>query len=82
MKHTILHDTHVAHGAKLVEFAGWQMPIQYSGVLDEYHIVRSHAGLCDVSHMARVIVAGAGALAFLQYLTTNDVAKIEVMESQ
>jgi len=82
MKQTILHDTHVAHGAKLVDFAGWHMPIQYSGVLDEYHTVRGHTGLCDVSHMGRVRVEGAGALAFLQHLTTNDVAKIEIMGSQ
>jgi len=82
MKHTILHDRHVAHGAKLVDFAGWHMPIQYSGVLDEYHTVRGHMGICDVSHMGRVTVEGAGALPFLQLVTTNDVANIKVMGSQ
>ncbi len=78
MKQTPLIAQHRAAGAKLVDFAGWEMPIQYSGVLDEYHAVRSKAGLFDVSHMGRLMVSGSGALAFLQAVTTNDVAKLAV----
>ena len=78
MKQTPLIAQHRAAGAKLVDFAGWEMPIQYSGVLDEYHTVRSKVGLFDVSHMGRLMVSGAGALAFLQSVTTNDVAKLAV----
>ena len=78
MKYTPLIEQHRALGAKLVDFSGWEMPIQYSGVLDEYHAVRSHTGLFDVSHMGRLEVAGTGSCAFLQRLTTNDVARLEV----
>ncbi len=81
MKRTPLYEGHVAAGAKLVDFAGWEMPIQYSGVVDEYQTVRKAAGLFDVSHMGRVLVSGAGALSFLQRVTTNDVAKLAVLES-
>ena len=82
MKQTPLIAQHRAAGAKLVDFAGWEMPIQYSGVLDEYHIVRSKAGLFDVSHMGRLMVSGGGALAFLQSVTTNDVAKLAIGQAQ
>lgn len=78
MKQTPLIAQHRAAGAKLVDFAGWEMPIQYSGVLDEYQTVRSKAGLFDVSHMGRLMVSGPGALAFLQSVTTNDAAKLAV----
>ncbi|WP_447975215.1 glycine cleavage system aminomethyltransferase GcvT [Nitrospira sp. Kam-Ns4a] len=82
MNRTPLFDAHGAAGAKLVDFAGWEMPIQYSGVVDEYQTVRTKAGLFDVSHMGRVRVAGAGALAFLQRVTTNDVTRLDVLASQ
>lgn len=78
MKHTPLIDRHRAHGAKLVDFAGWEMPIQYASVVDEYHRVRTKAGLFDVSHMGRIAVSGPGSLAFLQRMTTNDVRKLAV----
>src|SRR3989338_909224 len=81
MKRTPLYQTHVSAQAKLVDFAGWEMPIQYSGVVDEYQTVRTAAGLFDVSHMGRVLVSGPGALAFLQRVATNDVAKLAVLES-
>ena len=81
MNRTPLYEAHVAHGGKLVDFAGWSMPIQYSGVIDEYHAVRKQAGLFDVSHMGRIVVSGEGALAFLQILTTNDVARLEVNQA-
>lgn len=82
MKQTPLIAQHRAAGAKLVDFAGWEMPIQYSGVVDEYHTVRSKAGLFDVSHMGRISVSGPGSVGFLQYVTTNDVSKISVRSSQ
>ncbi len=73
-KRTPLYDRHVALGAKMVEFAGWQMPVQYSGVKDEHLAVRQRAGLFDVSHMGEIEIAGPDAATFAQYLTTNDVA--------
>jgi len=82
MTRTPLFDGHVALGAKLVDFAGWEMPIQYSGVIDEYQSVRSAAGLFDVSHMGRIRVAGGGALAFLQGVATTDVSALAVGASQ
>ena len=78
MQQTPLIQQHRASGAKLVDFAGWEMPIQYSGVVDEYHTVRSHVGLFDVSHMGRVRITGTGAVSFLQRVTTNDVGKLAV----
>ena len=82
MQQTPLIQQHRASGAKLVDFAGWEMPIQYSGVVDEYHTVRSHVGLFDVSHMGRVRIAGTGAVSFLQRVTTNDVGKLAVSQAQ
>ena len=73
MRQTPLIQQHRANGAKLVDFAGWEMPIQY-GVVDEYHTVRSHVGLFDVSHMGRVRIAGTGAVSFLQTVATDDSA--------
>src|SRR5262249_41740192 len=82
MRQTPLIDQHRANSAKLVDFAGWEMPIQYSGVVDEYYTVRSHVGLFDVSHMGRVRIAGTGAAPFLQRVTTNDVGKLAVSQAQ
>jgi aminomethyltransferase len=76
LRRSPLHDRHVAAGAKLIEFAGWEMPVQYAGVMDEHRAVRTAAGLFDVSHMGEVRVRGAGAEAFLQRLTPNDVARL------
>ena len=75
-RRTPLHDAHLAAGGKLVEFAGWEMPVQYSGVLQEHRAVRTAAGLFDVSHMGEFRVTGEGAEAFLQAMTPNDVAKL------
>ena len=82
MQQTPLIAQHRAAGAKLVDFAGWEMSIQYSGVVDEYHAVRSRAGLFDVSHMGRISVSGPGSVGFLQYVSTNDISKISVRSSQ
>lgn len=68
---TALWDRHVALGAKMVNFAGWEMPLQYKGVLHEHKQVREQAGLFDVSHMARVAVKGPQALSFFEWIATN-----------
>ena len=82
MKHTPLIEQHRIHGAKLVDFAGWEMPIQYASVIDEYQTVRSAAGLFDVSHMGRLTVSGQGSLAFLQRMTTNNVSALAPGQAQ
>ncbi|MBC8104811.1 MAG: glycine cleavage system aminomethyltransferase GcvT [Cytophagales bacterium] len=73
---TSLFEMHGAAGAKMVPFAGWEMPIQYQGVLPEVTAVRESAGLFDVSHMGRVRVRGGDAFAYLQHLTVNDVSRL------
>ena len=78
MNRTPLFEQHRRAGGKLVDFAGWEMPIQYGGVIEEYQTVRTAVGLFDVSHMGRVTVAGRDSLAFLQQVTTNNVAKLAV----
>ena len=77
-KRTPLYDLHVAAGAKVVPFHGWDMPLHYGSQLAEHKAVREDAGLFDVSHMAVVDIAGSGARTFLQYLLTNDVARLNV----
>jgi aminomethyltransferase len=76
LKRTPLRDFHAAHGARLVDFAGWEMPVQYRSILEEHKAVRRTAGLFDVSHMGEVDVRGPEAGKFLNYLVTNDVAKL------
>jgi len=76
LQRTPLRDFHAAHGAKLVDFAGWEMPVQYRSILEEHKAVRKAAGLFDVSHMGEVDIQGPGALAFLNALVTNNVAKL------
>jgi aminomethyltransferase len=76
LKRTPLYAFHAAHGAKLVDFAGWEMPVQYRSILEEHRAVRRAAGLFDVSHMGEVDVEGPGALAFLDALVTNNVGKM------
>ncbi|MDR1011206.1 MAG: glycine cleavage system aminomethyltransferase GcvT [Opitutaceae bacterium] len=73
---TPLYDFHTAHGGRMVDFAGWEMPVQYKSILDEHKAVRRAAGLFDVSHMGEVDVRGADAFAFLQRLVTNDLSKM------
>ncbi|MCB1113894.1 MAG: glycine cleavage system aminomethyltransferase GcvT [Chlamydiia bacterium] len=68
-----LHTRHLNLGAKMVDFAGWQMPLSYTGVVDEHLAVREAAGLFDVSHMGRVVIEGKDALPFLDYLSTNKI---------
>lgn len=79
---TPLYEQHVDLGAKMVPFAGWEMPVTYEGIRDEHSAVRRHVGMFDVSHMGEVEVEGPGALAFLQRVLSNDVAKIAVGGAQ
>lgn len=73
---TPLHDAHLRAGARMVEFAGWEMPVQYAGLLEEHEAVRTKVGLFDVSHMGEVIFRGPKALAALQAVFTNDLSKV------
>jgi len=74
MKKTALYEKHLQAGAKMVEFAGWQMPLQYAGVIKEHSSVREHAGLFDVSHMGEISVTGPDAREFVNWTVTNDVS--------
>ena len=76
LKRTPLHDRHVAAGAKLVPFAGWEMPVQYQGIREEHTAVREGVGVFDVSHMGEVETSGPGAEELLQRLLSNDVRRI------
>jgi aminomethyltransferase len=76
-RRTPFYDWHVAHKARMVPFGGWEMPVQYSSIIDEHKAVRNHAGLFDISHMARVSVGGKDALAFLEKIFTNGVATMK-----
>ena len=81
LKRTPLFEQHRELGARLVEFGGWEMPVQYSGILDEHRAVRTRAGLFDVSHMGEFRVNGADALDFLQHLVPNDVARLAINQA-
>ena len=78
LRRTSLHSTHLHHGARIVPFAGWEMPVQYTGIIEEHQAVRARAGLFDVSHMGEIVVEGPRALPLLRRLVTNDVAQLEV----
>ena len=82
LRETALRSRHEALGARLIPFAGWLMPVQYSGVIDEHRTVRSAAGLFDLGHMGQVRVTGPDALAYLQHVTTNDVSALEPGDAQ
>jgi aminomethyltransferase len=76
LRTTPLHEVHRRMGAKMVDFGGWDMPVQYSGVLDEHHAVRRSAGLFDVSHMGEIEIRGPQALELTNYISTNDASKL------
>jgi aminomethyltransferase len=76
LRRTPLYEVHRELGAKLIDFGGWEMPVQYSGILEEHRAVRERVGVFDVSHMGELEVTGAGALAAIQELTCNDVSKL------
>ncbi|MGB6941315.1 MAG: glycine cleavage system aminomethyltransferase GcvT [Bryobacteraceae bacterium] len=79
---TALNATHRRMGAKMVDFGGWDMPLQYSGILEEHRAVRSAAGLFDVSHMGEIEIQGPDAGIFTDYVTTNAVAKLQPGQAQ
>ena len=82
LKRTPLYETHFAAGARLVPFAGWEMPVQYEGVRAEHLAVRSRCGVFDVSHMGEVETSGPQAEALLQHLLSNDLSRLEVGGAQ
>jgi aminomethyltransferase len=77
LNRTPLYDWHVAHGARMVDFAGWEMPVQYSSIVEEHQAVRTAAGLFDISHMGRLSFAGADSLALIQHVYTNNAATLK-----
>ena len=77
LKKTCLHDFHLELGAKMSPFAGFDMPIQYSGIIDEHNAVRNEAGVFDVSHMGEIFVSGKDAAAFVNHVFTNDITGLE-----
>lgn len=77
-KKTYLYEVHKELGAKLIDFGGWEMPVQYTGIIDEHNAVRNSCGLFDVSHMGEINVKGKNALDFLQYIVTNNVARLNI----
>ena len=81
LKRTPLYEQHRELGARLVEFGGWEMPVQYSSILEEHEAVRTRAGLFDVSHMGEFKVEGPDAQAFLQYLVPNDVSRLAIHQA-
>lgn len=76
LKRTPLYSAHLKQSAKMVPFAGWEMPIEYTGLVEEHHAVRQAAGIFDVSHMGEVTVNGPDAIAFVDYLVSNDVTTL------
>ena len=82
LKRTALNGLHKALGAKMVEFEGWEMPVEYSGIIQEHLAVRRAAGLFDVSHMGEVEVRGPRALSLLQNVTSNDVSRLKDFQAQ
>lgn len=82
LKRTALYAVHKAAGARLVEFGGWEMPVEYAGITSEHLAVRTRAGLFDVSHMGEFDVRGREALALLQYVTSNDVSRLKDFQAQ
>src|SRR5271167_2857334 len=82
LKHTPLYAAHLEWGAKMVPFGGWEMPVHYSGILEEHAAVRERVGLFDISYMGQFLVAGPNAEHTLNDLLTNDVSKIAVGQAQ
>jgi len=76
MKKTKFYNVHEKFGAKLIDFAGYLMPVQYTSIIDEHKAVRNAVGVFDVSHMGEVRIKGEKALDFVQYITINDVSKL------
>src|SRR5262245_40426526 len=79
---TVLYDWHVAHGARMVDFAGWDMPVQYTTIIDEHTTVRTAAGLFDISHMGRLSFGGPDALNLIQRVYTNNAATMKDFQAR
>src|SRR6478735_1036805 len=69
---TAFYDWHVAHGGRMVDFAGWDMPVQYTTIVEEHQAARTGAGLFDISHMGRLSFSGAGSLELIEHVLTNN----------
>ena len=81
-KRTPLYETHLKLGARMIDFAGWLMPVQYEGIIKEHENVRKNAGVFDISHMGEFLIEGEDVLNFLQYLMTNDLNLLKVGKDQ
>jgi aminomethyltransferase len=82
LKRTPLFEVYKEYGAKVIDFGGWELPVQFSSILEEHEAVRKEAGLFDVSHMGEVLVEGKDAESYINYLVTNDVTKISINQAQ
>ena len=82
LRKTPLHARHCASNARMVPFAGWDMPVEYSGITAEHMAVRTRAGVFDVSHMGEIEIAGKNALAAVQRISSNDASKLSVGQAQ
>ncbi|MEB3100178.1 glycine cleavage system aminomethyltransferase GcvT [Ferviditalea candida] len=82
MKRTPLYPVYVKHGAKTIDFGGWELPVQFAGIQKEHEAVRTKAGLFDVSHMGEIRVTGSDSFAFLQHLLSNDLSKLQPYQAQ
>src|ERR1035441_2663245 len=82
LKQTALYSAHQKLGAKLIDFGGWEMPVQYTSITDEHLAVRNAAGIFDISHMGEVTISGAGAVEFLNRTLTNDIRKLASGQGQ
>src|SRR4029078_1483229 len=82
LRRTPLYEKHLQAGAKLVPFAGWEMPVQYAGVIAEHRAVRTDAGVFDVSHMGELEIEGPAAINLVQRVLSNDVSKVSVGDAQ
>jgi aminomethyltransferase len=82
MKKTRFYEGHKARGGRMIEFFGWEMPVEFKGIIEEHMAVRTAAGLFDVSHMGEIMVRGKDALAFVQHLTPNDAGRLALNQAQ
>src|SRR5438270_6804628 len=82
LKRTALFSAHQKLGARLIDFGGWEMPVQYTSIVDEHLAVRNAAGVFDISHMGEVTVSGAAAKQFLNSALTNDIQKLSIGQGQ
>ena len=82
LRRSPLHDVHLEFGARMVPFAGWEMPVQYTSIVDEHKAVRSAVGVFDISHMGQFIVSGPGAVPFLNRALTNDISALAIGQGQ